>query len=348
MLRKASTSKVAKLYLRANVQTNMLDHHYVIINPKFKRDLMSSLTGLNTFTKTHLNQHALETLSWFVESAPALFKLNHEISMGWWGLEQKVKEIYVGRKQYSDGSKEAKAVDDAYNNCMVPLQNYRKWCDQTFSGEVQKALHNATNAKILISDMGGFEGAAESLVQYNRLVHQYFTSIRERLIGFAEAITDEGAMQAAKELNPGGVGGFFKKLFRRASMTLASQLTDKVDAMQETLDAFGLSSLVPKLLAEGVQTYSKLQGAQYSYLYTMQKLSEKGEFFHSYVIRTPHGESPLDLAPLRMFVNHNGTPLQLFTRDGHISREDILDGAPLHVAHQHAQKMMAVIDHIVQ
>jgi len=352
MLKKASTSKVAKLYLRANVQTNMLDNHYVITNPKFKRDLMSSLTGLNNFTKAPLNQRALEALSSFVELCKGnLYLGKYAVETGWELLERVVKDRYEERKEYSDGSKEAKAVDNAYNNCIVTFENYRKWCNQIWGTEYVEVIHRVRNSNILLSDMMALEETTEMLVNFNRVAHQYFTSAREKLTLFAEAITDEGAMQAAKELNPGGgVGGFFKKLFRRASvpLTLVGRLIARVDKMQRDLDKFDLSSLSPQLIAEGVQTYIKLQGAQYSYLYTMQKLTEQGDLYHNYVTRPHHGEVALDLAPLRMFVIKNGTPLQLFTKDGHISREDVIDGAPLHVAHQHAQKMMAVINHIVK
>ena len=350
MLKKASSTKVAKLYLRANVQTNMLSHDYVIHDKDFKKSLDYSMSSIASFARFPIDAHGVETLSWFVENAHDILQLGSDLHAGFVGILNKVESLYQERKKYEDGSKEAKAVSDAYHHINITLKSYvlqKVLAQYFFDKNVVEGLRNASQSKINIQSLNIFELCAKNLKGFDQLLKSYFQPIRTQLTTFAEALTDESAMQAGKELNPGGVGGFFKKLFRRASMTLVGQLTDMLDVIELKLNSFGLDALNEQHMYNAVRTYQTLAGVQLTHLRLIDSLT-KGELFHHYVTNRAHGNlPPINLAPLKMFMVQNGMPLHIMDNNM-ISRDTLIDGSAIHVAHQHAQKMLAIINHIVK
>lgn len=352
MLRQASASRVAKLYLRASVQTNMIPAGYTLDVPDLKHwwnDVYYA--NVIAFAKMPLNQHALNSLSSFLEMTPSILTMNQQLQSGWMALEHKLNEFYDAHKQLpNDGSKEAQAqairVSKAFYAALTMVQDSHKKCDMLFNSN-KDVLSQLTHENL----WGAFSQipvVAESLLAYEKCCKMALLHTQSFFVEIEESIKDEMTRASARQQNQGqgGIGGFFNKLFRRASDSIQGQLNKIVDSMEVTLDALLLDKLDPKVLQEAIQSYKAMSICADTHYHVASLFTNPHSDFHpmygdfAYNTRT---KEKVNLQPLFLFLQSNSEGFQ-----GNTNRSKVIEGKRILLTHQHAQKMVSIISHIIK
>jgi hypothetical protein len=314
-----SHKRVASLYLRANAP---LDKNFKL-SFQGQKLLDHYFSAMASFLTTHLDGHSLEAMSWFVESLPHLNELSKDIVESF----NKVDGVLKQEENKPDAQKHSKQLKAQIELVRKISLNQGRINVQTFFKKHEHTLKSLTSYNVVTGNKQGEQALYSCLFDYVALLQNTTLLIEKtvpQLQNLADMITTENAQIASEEIQGGGVGGFFKKLFRRAGLTLESSLTEPLLELQHKIHALGVDSIHPNIFQKAVNDYYKMASFEQIYQDMMEIM--------------PTRLLPED-KPFLMYIYANYQSFSHYHK-GHMNLVDVAaDSALIHVAQINAQKI---------
>ena len=328
-----SHKRVAALYLRANAP---LDKNFKLSLEGYHA-LKGHFVKMNGFAGMSLGSygHSLEAMSWFVENSHDLQKLISQIGSTFNLVdsileeEQKTPDAQKHSKQLKDDFAFAKKFYTDRARINIYKMPKRDFDMMSHLKTVDIDIHNADKT-FRAPIQSSFISTVALLQETLNLLHNAIPFLKK----LADKITSENAMIASEQIQGGGVGGFFKKLFRRAGLTLESRLTEPLIQLKHNIEATGIEHINPSIIEGATLVYARLAEFEASYQFMLNAakhyLTEQDKPFFQYLVSNAHW-------------------FQHYQRGGYINLEEVAsDTALVHVAHQQAKKFSDIWTQITQ
>jgi hypothetical protein len=252
-----SHQRVAARYLRANAP---LPPNFKL-SPRAVKTMENFVGRMEHFASLSLGSygHSLDSLAWFVKNAVTLQDLIREVVSAF----NHVEAILEAEQKSPDGQKHSKELKASFetvrklylNPARLNIAHIPKE-DIAMLGNlkdihVQRGEINYFKKNFIFPVKACFTSAVDVLQKTLIILHNVIPELQE----LADKITTENAMIASEEIQG---GGFFKKLFRRANLTLESRLTQPLIDLKNEIHATGVERMNPKSIDDALIVYSKL------------------------------------------------------------------------------------------